>query len=112
MKCYSCGTENASNVKFCSECGAPAGVPCPDCGIRNPGNAAVCGGCGRTLETARAAAAERRHITVLFADIAGSTGFAERLDPEELRDLYSDYQGLCTDVVRRYDGHIAQYLGD
>src|SRR6185295_1741041 len=41
-----------------------------------------------------------------------STALSEQLDPEELREVVRAYQGTCTDVIRRYDGHIAQHLGD
>jgi class 3 adenylate cyclase/predicted ATPase/ABC-type transport system involved in cytochrome c biogenesis ATPase subunit len=88
------------------------GVPCPDCAVRNPHGATTCGGCGRSLDSAQASLAERRHLTVFFADIAGSTTLAESLDPEELRELYAQYQNVCAEVVQRYEGHLAQYLGD
>src|SRR5690348_9732459 len=58
------------------------------------------------------AEAERRQLTVMFCDLVGSTALAERLDPEELRDLMQTYQSACREVIARYDGHIAQYLGD
>src|SRR5690349_19880096 len=55
---------------------------------------------------------ERRQFTVIVCDLVGSTGLAERLDPEELRDLMSAYQACVARVVSRYEGHVAQYLGD
>ncbi|HEY4187650.1 MAG TPA: adenylate/guanylate cyclase domain-containing protein [Polyangia bacterium] len=55
---------------------------------------------------------ERRQLTVMFCDLVGSTALAERLDPEELRDLIQAYRSACGEVVSRYDGHVAQYLGD
>jgi class 3 adenylate cyclase len=55
---------------------------------------------------------ERRQLTVMFCDLVGSTGLAERLDPEELRDLMSAYQACVARVISRYEGHVAQYLGD
>src|SRR5213079_1675647 len=58
------------------------------------------------------AEAERRQLTVMFCDLVGSSALAERLDPEELRDLMQAYQRTCGDVVARYEGHVAQYLGD
>lgn len=112
MYCAKCGAENAARVKFCSECGSPMGIPCPHCAQRNARDAKECVACGRPLHAAQAPAAERRHLTVLFADIAGSTALSERLDPEDLRELYSRYQTLCAHVVQRYEGHLAQYLGD
>jgi class 3 adenylate cyclase/predicted ATPase len=56
--------------------------------------------------------AERRHLTVMFCDLVGSTALSSRLDPEELRDVVLAYQKVCAEVVQRFDGHIAQYLGD
>ncbi len=56
--------------------------------------------------------AERRQLTVMFCDLAGSTALAERLDPEELRDLMQAYQQACGEVIASYQGHVAQYLGD
>jgi class 3 adenylate cyclase/tetratricopeptide (TPR) repeat protein len=56
--------------------------------------------------------AERRQLTVLFCDLVGSTELATKLDPEQLRDLMEAYQRACGEVIERYDGHVAQYLGD
>ena len=56
--------------------------------------------------------AERRQITVMFCDMVGSTEMSEQIDPEELRDVMGAYQRLCGATVERYDGHVAQYLGD
>src|SRR5262245_37120050 len=56
--------------------------------------------------------AERRQLTVLFCDVVDSTVLASQLDPEDLRDVVRAYQQTCADVIRRFDGHIAQYLGD
>ena len=56
--------------------------------------------------------AERRQLTVLFCDLADSTALAERLDPEELRELMQAFRKACDAVVARYEGHVAQYRGD
>ena len=56
--------------------------------------------------------AERRQLTVMFCDLVGSTALSERLDPEELRDLMQAYQRVSGEVIARYEGHVAQYLGD
>jgi len=58
------------------------------------------------------AAAERRQLTIMFCDIVGSTALAERLDPEDLRTLMRTYQNVCSSLIERYEGHVAQYLGD
>jgi class 3 adenylate cyclase len=61
---------------------------------------------------AGAHAAERRQLTVLFCDLVGSTELSRRLDPEDLGELMRAYQACCGEVVRRWDGHVARYLGD
>jgi class 3 adenylate cyclase len=56
--------------------------------------------------------AERRQLTVLFCDLVDSTALASQLDPEDLRAVVRAYQAACAEVIQRFDGHIAQYLGD
>jgi class 3 adenylate cyclase/predicted ATPase len=59
-----------------------------------------------------AAAGERRHVTVLFSDLIGSTALSARMDPEDLRDVISAYQKCVAETVRRFDGFVARYMGD
>src|SRR5262245_1047374 len=56
--------------------------------------------------------AERRQLTVLFCDLVDSTRLSTQLDPEDYRDVVRAYQSACAEVIQRYDGYIAQYLGD
>src|SRR5882724_3093163 len=56
--------------------------------------------------------AERRQLTVMFCDLVDSTKLSSQLDPEEYRDVVRAYQTACTEVITRFDGHIAQLLGD
>jgi class 3 adenylate cyclase len=56
--------------------------------------------------------AKRRQLTVLFCDLVDSTMLASKLDPEEWREVVRAYQDTCAKVIARYEGHIAQYLGD
>jgi class 3 adenylate cyclase len=56
--------------------------------------------------------AERRQLTVMFCDLVDSTKLSSQLDPEEYREVVREYQRVCTDVIQRYDGYIAQLLGD
>jgi predicted ATPase/class 3 adenylate cyclase len=60
----------------------------------------------------RAPDAERRQLTVLFCDLVDSTVLASQLDPEDWREVVQAYQEACAKVIARYEGHIAQYLGD
>src|SRR5262249_37922924 len=56
--------------------------------------------------------AERRQLTVMFCDLVDSTRLANQLDPEDLREVVRAYQATCAEVIQRFEGHIAQYLGD
>jgi class 3 adenylate cyclase/tetratricopeptide (TPR) repeat protein len=56
--------------------------------------------------------AERRQLTVMFCDLVGSTDLSGKLDPEDLREVVRAYQETTAEVIHRYEGHIAQYLGD
>jgi len=142
MQCPSCGFENPEGMKFCGECAAPLKNRCPKCGFENPPRFKYCGECATALtgqpqvlqptQTERPRGthedkgtrvgppstehvvpeAERRQLTVLFCDLAGSTLLSEQLDLEELREVVRAYQEVCAKVIHRFEGHIAQYLGD
>jgi class 3 adenylate cyclase/pimeloyl-ACP methyl ester carboxylesterase/energy-coupling factor transporter ATP-binding protein EcfA2 len=58
------------------------------------------------------AGAERRHLTVMFADLVGSTALSARLDPEEMREVIRGYQNCCAGEIIRFGGHIAKFMGD
>jgi class 3 adenylate cyclase/predicted ATPase len=64
------------------------------------------------IETKAQNAAERRHITVMFSDLVGSTALSERMDPEDLREVISAYQDCVAQTVYRFDGFVAKYMGD
>ncbi len=89
--CAACMGENAPGARFCAECGAPQGFP---------------------PETRRRDRAERRQLTVMFCDLVGSSELSRRLDLEEYRELVRAYQLVCQETLERFDGHVAQYLGD
>jgi len=85
----------------------PGSSPSPAAGPgRSPG--------ARTAAAApdATATAERRHLTVMFVDLVGSTALSNLLDPEDLRDVIRKYQDAVAGEVMRYEGHVAQYLGD
>jgi class 3 adenylate cyclase/DNA-binding transcriptional ArsR family regulator len=106
-------------MKFCGQCGSPLTVACPSCQQPNPPDFKFCGACGTSLAAGDTQlsqpgrdTAERRQLTVMFCDLVNSTVISERLDPEDLREVVQRYQAVVSQVVDRYDGHIAQYLGD
>jgi len=65
-----------------------------------------------SLETIINHGAERRQLTVLFCDLVGSSTLSEEIDPEDLRDIMRQYRNTCDQVVHKYKGYVAQYLGD
>jgi class 3 adenylate cyclase len=94
------GTGTMESAEQCSECQTAI----------SPG-ARFCVACGHEIvPTSRTS--ERRHLTVLFCDLVGSTELSQRLDPEDLRDLLRSYQRVCREAVGRYEGHIFQFWGD
>ena len=119
LTCASCGTENPADARFCSSCGAPLHQTCPSCGAEQPASAAFCSSCGFALrqDARRAADAaderqERRVVTVLFADLAGSTALGELLDPEDVRELQGELFDLINTEVERFGGTTEKFAGD
>jgi class 3 adenylate cyclase/predicted ATPase len=135
--CSICGSENDAEAKFCNECSAPLFLRCPVCGLSNRTGAKFCGGCAASLQNAtipkRSSGGEhlllprivpgtpldhhnvygeRRHLTVLFCDLVGSTEMAAKLDPEDWHETLTSYHDGASGAVERFGGHVAQYLGD
>jgi class 3 adenylate cyclase len=65
-----------------------------------------------TASETPAVSGERRQVTVMFADLVGSTAFSARMDPEDLREVISAYQKCIAQTVQRFGGFIAKYMGD
>ncbi|HYI23204.1 MAG TPA: adenylate/guanylate cyclase domain-containing protein [Candidatus Limnocylindrales bacterium] len=132
MSCANCGFENLQGAKFCMECGALLSSGCPKCGLVNLPNAKFCMECGTQLGSGAAVGhavggrpntsvvgqsdgepvAERRLVSVMFADLVGFTPFAEERDAEDVRDTLSRYFDLAREVVDRYGGTIEKFIGD
>jgi class 3 adenylate cyclase/tetratricopeptide (TPR) repeat protein len=115
MLCSSCGSANEAGRKFCGECGTALALPCAACGAANPPATKFCGECGASLTAAAPkpeAAAERRLVSVLFADLVGFTSASENRDPEETRELLSRYFDTARMIVGRYGGTVEKFIGD
>ncbi|MBA2964462.1 MULTISPECIES: AAA family ATPase [Ramlibacter] len=76
-----------------------------------PGSAPA-GAVSPKLVADAAPAAERRQLTVMFVDLVGSTALSTQLDPEDMRELIRAYQNTVAGEISRFEGHIAQFLGD
>ncbi len=117
MTCPSCETENRPGAKFCVSCGSGLGLACPSCSTPYQPGDLFCAECGTRLGEAEAAApatpaAERRLVSVLFADLVGFTTLSESRDAEEVRELLSAYFDSCRRIVERYGGMIEKFIGD
>ena len=123
MNCSNCGAENEAGRKFCTECGARIGATCPACGAPSIPDAKFCGECGTALASAartgqvdrapaRTPIAERRVVSILFADLVGFTSLAEGRDAEDTRELLSRYFDLSREVIARYGGTVEKFIGD
>ncbi len=123
MNCPSCGVLNDEGKKFCTACGTILGRPCPSCGAALSGTESFCGDCGAPLAAdaappkaveppVPAPAAERRLVSVLFADLVGFTSASERRDAEETRELLSRYFDTCRRLIELYGGTVEKFIGD
>ena len=118
MTCPACGTENKPAAKFCGGCGAALAASCPACGAANDPGLRFCNECGAALgETAapvatQTPAAERRLVSVLFADLVGFTTLAENRDSEDVRELLSRYFDTSRRLIELYGGTVEKFIGD
>ena len=119
MICSNCGTENKATARFCGGCGAALAATCPSCGAAHEPGLRFCNDCGAPLgEVAAPAAApaaptaERRVVSVLFADLVGFTTLSESRDSEEVRELLSRYFDASRRLIELYGGTIEKFIGD
>jgi hypothetical protein len=125
MHCSKCATENPAGKKFCGGCGSALSAKCPQCGAENTPSFKFCGDCGTAIVSDSAvpvaaavnlsgtdAGGERRHLTVLFCDLVGSTEIASHLDPEQWREIVREYHRAAAQAIERFGGRVAHYLGD
>src|SRR3954447_12891432 len=126
MECAACGTANDADSRFCTECGAPLAQVCPSCSTPYKPGSKFCGGCGAALAGAPAAAAEtapsagpalapgaqRRVVSVLFADLVGFTTISQHRDAEEVRELLTRYFDTARIAVERHGGLVEKFIGD
>jgi class 3 adenylate cyclase/DNA-binding winged helix-turn-helix (wHTH) protein len=137
--CPRCQQGNPAAAQLCTACTAPLAVRCPTCGQDSQPDAAFCQACATALPSPmlppatppqdvpevhpracvapspvalESPEAERRRLTVLFCDLVDSTTLAGHLDPEDLREVVRAYHQTCAAVIHRFDGYLAQYLGD
>ena len=118
LACPSCGAEHVAGARFCSACGDALVRECPACGAEHAASAVFCSRCGLALTPgARRGGAsldrdERRVVTVVFADLSGSTALGEALDPEDVRVLQGELFDLVNSEVEHFGGVSEKFVGD
>ncbi len=114
-QCASCGFENRPGALFCGSCGEQLGRACPACGEVVALELAFCTKCGSVMAPGEVEAPileERKVVSVLFADLVGFTGRAEKLDPEDVRRMLAPYHGRVKTELERFGGTVEKFIGD
>jgi ribosomal protein L40E len=135
MTCARCGHTNPERAKFCLECGAPIAARCASCGTELPPAAKFCLECGAAIKglgvkglAARgktepptpnpltpnplSSTEARKVVTIIFADLIGSTSLHERLDPESVTRLMERYYRAMRGAVEAHGGTVVKLMGD
>jgi len=121
MNCATCGQANPERAKFCLECGAPVAARCASCGTELPPAAKFCLECGTRTAAAPPApspppatrgGSARKVVSIVFADLAGSTALQERLDAESTSAFMARYYAAMRAAVEGHGGTVVKLLGD
>jgi class 3 adenylate cyclase len=111
-RCRVCGAENPDDARFCVECGSSLADLCESCGVELPHEARFCPACGTRVPPAAPLGEERKLVTVLFADLVGSTALGARLDPEHLGEVTDAFFGAMRQEIERQGGTVEKFIGD
>ncbi|MFB2607885.1 zinc ribbon domain-containing protein, partial [Rhizobium phaseoli] len=127
MDCAGCGFDIQSGFAFCPRCGARQPLSCAACGYACQPDFAFCPKCGASISGKASPApkpiievvatksdsdADRRPVTVLFADLCGFTTLSEQIDPETMRVLQNELFEEMTRAVETYGGFVDKFVGD
>src|SRR5436190_15638932 len=139
MRCPTCGTDGSEAGQACPHCGAVPQIPCDRCGFVNQATARFCGGCGRStalsesfdsdplafiqsrvpaalaeriLRSSNTMLGERKHVTILFADVRDSTALVDKVDPEHALAIIAPVIKVLMEAVHQNDGFVNQTRGD
>jgi class 3 adenylate cyclase/ketosteroid isomerase-like protein/tetratricopeptide (TPR) repeat protein len=117
--CASCGTTNEEDARFCEGCGGSLARVCVTCGVEASPTARFCRGCGAPLDGQvaqaqgiPAAGPARKTVTVMFADLVGSTSFEEKVDAETAREVIGRYHALLRSTAEHHRAGVTKYIGD
>lgn len=121
IRCASCEAPLPEGARFCAQCGAAQQIVCGDCGAENAAAANFCAQCGSGLRAKKEEEAwadpgshtkERRELTVMFADLVGSTAISSGIDAEEFGEVIAQYVSTVEAVIHEHGGHLGRVVGD
>jgi class 3 adenylate cyclase/tetratricopeptide (TPR) repeat protein len=121
ITCSACGAANRDGARFCAACGERNIRRCATCDEELPEAGRFCDACGAPVVDTPAAGATsaegrgrqtRKTVTIVFADLQGSTGLQERMDPERVRSLMDRYYAEMRYVVEAHGGKVVKFVGD
>ena len=123
--CAACGREVPGDAAFCPWCGSAQISRCTQCGGDLPPRSAFCPACGTPVavvpaakpgyvdtEPEPASSGQRKLVTILFADLAGSTGLGEQMDPEQMREVMQRYFDAMREPIEAEGGTVEKFIGD
>jgi class 3 adenylate cyclase/tetratricopeptide (TPR) repeat protein/predicted nucleic acid-binding Zn ribbon protein len=115
MTCSTCGAEIQPDARFCMRCGSALEKQCRVCGTVAPPDAVFCSGCGTQFDATPALPVpveERKVVTVLYADLVGSTAAADGADPEDVRARLALYHARVRRELELVGGSVEKFIGD
>jgi class 3 adenylate cyclase/tetratricopeptide (TPR) repeat protein len=112
ITCGNCGTQAEEGARFCPACGSELATLCASCGTALPDGAAFCPTCGQAAVATGGTGHERRVVTIVFADVTGSTELGEQLDPERFRELITIYAQAMREEIEAEGGTVEKFIGD
>jgi class 3 adenylate cyclase len=113
MVCTSCGRAAKAGARFCVGCGGSLALRCPACGAESEPDGRFCAACGAAVVAGPpTAAVARKVVTIVFADLIGSTALQERLDPESVSRIMEGYHAAVRAPIEAHGGTVVQLLGD
>jgi len=112
--CPNCEAPNIEGARFCARCGGELGLRCANCGSALASGDLFCSACGTPVGASQTGAPgqERRIVTVLFADVTGSTSLGEQLDPERLSEVMDAYFAAMREEIEAEGGTVEKFIGD
>ena len=120
MYCTNCKQKIPAHLDTCPACEKPDHIECHQCKAQMSADAVFCSQCGSKLNKRvipkirgnRTLKTQRRHLTVVFCDLVGSTGLSTQIDPEDLSEILIQYRDMCMSVIKKWEGYVADFQGD